>query len=799
MATQQSIIGTGDITRILSILRKNWWIAVAITGLGFGLGFFVTYKLTNIYGASTQILLRTNDDIKQGSLISDNPYYGNVMKTYVDNSNEKRILASYDLIKETVERMKIDVSYYIVGRIRTEEVFQGVPFSVIVGELSGDLYEQQMAFKILNEKEFNLKYIRNGTEQEVVGQFGKDLNNSDMHLLVTAPSPQVISQGLESVNYLVQIHTVPSLVARYQSTIKVESPEYTNILAVSIEDVIAERGVKFLDTLIQVYIENSIQQRLDVNQNTVFYIDRQLNEVTGILNNIEDTLQRFRENNVIINLDDEGEQFFTQYMQFDNRKRGLQIQAEALNDLEDYIRQNKDPQFLPPSAYFSFGDEFLDKSVAQLYTLQISYQNEQATATVNNPELIILDSNIQRQRRMMLTYIGNNRLAIIENIKSTELQVDTSIMRLQNIPIKQRGLVNINRDLHVNENMYIFLLQKRATTIIARAGILPETQIIERARSMGIVKPNRNLITYYFAGGGFILALLIIFIRIIFFGKIESFDELKSVTHLPVIGEVINTPLAQDLKLIVDSDPKSPVAESFRTIRTNLQYMLGDKQKGSIVVTSNNPGEGKTFCSINLAGILAKGGKKTILLELDLHKPRVHKGLGIEHKLGFSTIAIGKSTIEECIIPTGVENLDAILSGPLPPNPSEIVVSKTLDDVLNYCKEHYEFIIIDTPPVGLITDALVLMKVVDVTLFVINTKFVYRNSVNTAHEIVEMNKLGRFGFILNGVKRKKSKYYYNRYAYGYSYGSYGDGYGSYRSYGGYGSSNSPKKTKKNEA
>lgn len=791
MNNQQGLLGKGDITRVLSIFRKNWWVVLLITALGYGVGLFVTYKLTSVYGATTQILLRSNDEIKQGSIISDNPYYGPVMKTYIDNSNEKRIITSYDLIKETIERLNFDVSYFIVGRIRTEEAFQGLPFIVTVGKLEPSLYEQMMPFKILSDQEYSLTYTKNNKEETVKGQFGKDLIvGDDVHILIrlTGNKAATNKQLLQQADYLLQIHSEASLVSRYQSTLNVVTPEYTNILEISVQDVIPARAVMFLDTLVEVYIENSLEQRFDVNQNTVYYIDRQLEEVTNILNNIEDSLQKFRESNVIIDLEEEGRQFFEQYLGFDSRKRALQMQAEALNDLEEYIAQNKDPQFLPPSAFFSFGDDFLDKSVSQLYSMQLTYSNLLMQATPSNPELISLDSNINRQRRIMLTYINNNRLAIIENIKATQMQSDTSIMKLQGIPIKQRGLINIRRNLQVNENMYIFLLQKRANTIIARAGILPETKIIDKARSIGIVKPNRETITYYFSGGGFILSLIIVFLRILFFARIESFEELKAATNLPVIGEIIYTPLAEDIKMVVDSDPKSPVAESFRTIRTNLQYMLGDKQTGVIVVTSNNPGEGKTFCSINLAGILAKGGKKTILLELDLHKPRVHKGLGLEHKVGFSTIAIGKNNIEECVFPTTIENLDVILSGPLPPNPSEIVVSKVLTNVLEYCRTNYEYIVIDTPPVGLITDALVLMKAADVSLFVLNTKFAYRNSLANAHDIVQMNKLGHFGFILNGVKRKKSKYYYNRYAYGYSYGSYGSyGGGSYGSYGGYGS------------
>jgi tyrosine-protein kinase Etk/Wzc len=272
---------------------------------------------------------------------------------------------------------------------------------------------------------------------------------------------------------------------------------------------------------------------------------------------------------------------------------------------------------------------------------------------------------------------------------------------------------------------------------------------------------------------------------------------LKAVTSLPIVGEIVRTKDITELKVVVEYDPKSAIAESFRTVRTNLQYMLGDKLKGTIVLTSNNPGEGKTFCSINLGAILARGGKRTIILELDLHKPRVQKGLGIESQVGISTYVIGKNTLEEIIIQSSVENLDVILAGPLPPNPSEIIVTQKMTDLLNYCKENYEFVIVDTPPVGLITDALVLMKHADVTLFVMNTAVAYRHSLNNAHEIVSLNKLGHFGFILNGVKQRRSKYYYNRYNYGYKYGSYGQGYsggyGGYGSYGSYGNGPSPKK------
>ncbi|MCE3280288.1 MAG: ptk, partial [Bacteroidetes bacterium] len=240
---------------------------------------------------------------------------------------------------------------------------------------------------------------------------------------------------------------------------------------------------------------------------------------------------------------------------------------------------------------------------------------------------------------------------------------------------------------------------------------------------------------------------------------------------------------------IVDKDSKAPITESFRAIRTNLEYFASERKSKVVLLTSYHPGEGKTFCSVNLSTILAKAGKKVLLLELDLHKPKVQKAFNMESLVGASNVLIGKSDVASTIQKTEIENLYVLLSGPTPPNASELILSKYLIDIFDYGRENFDYVIVDTPPVGLITDALVMMKNVDVSLFVLNTKFAKKQIVNIVEDIVVTNKLQNFALILNGVKRKKSGYYYN-YGYGYGYGSgYGYGYGS--SYG-YGSQNKPK-------
>jgi capsular exopolysaccharide synthesis family protein len=776
-----NIISINDLKKVVSIFRKNWWILVIALVVFALIAQLYTYKLTDVYAAKTQILLKSNDQYNTGSIISDNfgGFYGSSYKTYVDNSNEMRVIKSYDIIERVIDRLNFEVSYFIMGRLKTSEVFEGVPFKVRCLSLNPQLYEQQMSFKILNSNEYSIGYKKGEIEHTRQGVFGQELVDTDFKFVVernNALNENSINT-LTQIEYLIQIHNKQNLISRFQSSLQVENPEYTNIMQLTVDDVIPGRAVMFLDTLAQVYIENTLKSRLEINYNTLLYIDRQMREVTNILDNIEDTMQDYKEVRAILDLDREGQEYFTKLSRYDGQKTELELQLGSLRDLENYIIQDKDPEFLPPSVYLISGDGFLGKSVTELYNLQIARNIALVEAKPESFAIQQVNKQIEALKKNLLTYIGNTRKALKERISNVSEQISNYIGNIKTLPQKQRGLVNIQRKLKVNEDMYLFLLQKKANTIIARASIIPETKVIESARSMGVISPNKPKILYSFLGAGLIIALCIVFVRTVFYERVESYEELKAATTLPILGEVLFSPSVKELSIAVENEPKSPLAESFRTIRTNLQYMAISPGPQSIVITSNNPGEGKTFCSLNLASIFAKAGKKVLLLELDLHKPRVQKGLNMQVDSGITTIVIGKTSIEQSIYPTSIENLDVILSGPLPPNPSELVLSPKLAEIIQYGKQHYDYVIIDTPPVGLISDALILMKMADISLFVLNTKVAYKEAINNAHEIVKFNKVGNFGFILNGVKRKRARYYYNKYSYGYGYGGYG--YGSY--------------------
>ena len=780
------VIDVNDLRFFLRIVSKNWYLVVLAVALAAVLSALYSYKLPEVHGASTQILLKDREVFNYQSQIYQNIGY---IAAYGDIVNQKRVLTSYDMIDQTLDKLDFDVSYYLLGRLKTTEQYHELPFEVDAVLLDKSLYEKPIDLKIVDAETFTISYDAGKDGAAIFTlPFDRDTSAGNDIRLKVRRVKQITPEGLASLadgRYQFVLHSRPWLVNKYKSSMEVENLEYTSILEIRVEDEKSERAKLFLDSLSDVYIRYTLQSEFDINDNTMLYIDKQLDEVTVILNRYEDDLQNYKEGKNILDLSREEERYFDQLVNFDNNRRQYELMIESLNSLEDYVLNIGDEKLLPPSFYILQGDLFLTSNVSELYTMQMGRNRMLQDATEQNQAIYKLDETIGLTRNNLLTYIVNDRKAIEDKIVDVKAQIADYESLIRRIPQSQRDILNIDRKVQVNEKLYVFLLEKRANTVIAKAGIIPQTKVIERARGLGIVRPDKLGILYSFIVGGLILSLIVVFIRVMFYDRIENAEQLRAMTQTPVFGEIIASEKAEENYVVVDSDPKAAITESFRTVRTNLEYLPQTPGGKVVMVTSYRPNEGKTFCSVNLAAILAKAGKKVLLLELDLHKPKVGAGLGMSSPIGISNLMVGKASITDVILPTQIENFHVILSGPTPPNASELVLSKHMAELFAYGREHYDYVMIDTPPVGLISDALVMMKLADATLFVVNTRFANKDHLKSAMEVHMANPVHNFGFILNGVKMKKSKYYYNtnygygyRYAYGYGYGTgYGYGYG----------------------
>lgn len=784
---KQGIISQKDLNVVYRVVKSNWWIPVVMVALFYALGTFYVYRLTNVYLSSTEFLIKSNDTYYQNNVLNDQNFYN--YTSYVDNLNETRIIQSYDLSSQVVDKLmdELGVSFFIVGKVRTTEQFKGMPFQIHVNSINPGFYEQIFDFRILDYDHFRISYSVDGKEQIKDGEFGKELVDTDISLRIerTGSFSQATTQSLKEIFYQFVIHSKDYLISNIRGNLTVENPEYTQILKVSLKDVIPERAVLILDTMNAVYARNKLKSRFELNERTIEYIDRQLDEITFSLKNIEDTMQIYKEKKAIVNLEWEQSDFLQKIGGYDGQKSQLQLELQALGDLEKYIIEDKDPQFLPPSVFVSEKGGFMSQAVNDLYSKQIELNKVYNIAKENNPVISDLKNSIRKTKQDLLVYISNTRRAIQQQVQSLEREILQYVNQAKLIPGKQRDILNIQRQASVSEQLYNFLLEKRASTKIARASIIPDVKVVETPRFIGIDSPDKDKIQKQFISLGMLISLGIIFIRMFFFNKIATVEQLRDMTDLPLIGVLPYVKDAEADGIIVEQNPNSPISEAFRNFRTNLQYANIGVDAKTYLITSFLPGEGKTFTSVNLATILAKSGKRTVLIELDLHKPRIYKRFGLlPQTKGITTYVTGQSTYDEIISETHVPNLYCIYSGPIPPNPSEFVLSEKMKQMIARTKQEFDYVIIDTPPAGLLSDSVYLIQQVDASIFVLNTKSSNKKVISFVESVIENNQLKNVLLLLNGVARAGRRYYYEGYGYSYGYG-YGYGYGGYgRGYGG---------------
>lgn len=777
---KQKLFEAKDLAFVWRLFLKNIFIIIFVPIIAFIVGYFYTYRLTNIYGAKVQLLLKSSETYDyQDQLYQGLGAYG----VYMDAQNQMRIIQSRDLIEKVVEKMDIETSYYFVGRLRKLEAFGSLPFKAEIETINSGILERPIQTKILSQDSYQLSYEMDDQLVELEGKFGELAINNDMRvkLILTHGISKSSIESIKKMNYEMVFHSKNYLVSKYRSRMVIENVEYTSILEISVRDEIGKRAKMFLDTLTAVYIDYSKRLQLEVNENTVLNIEKQIDTVSSFIKSKELELLGYKDKNAILNLPKEEEEFFAKYIESSAQKRTLEQRKGALKTLEAYILNLTDESFLPPTFEALAGDDYISQTVKRVYELQLELQGKSATQLADNPSVKRSKLEINSLKKDLLIYIKNVETAINDQIADLANYIAKNRNSIKRIPVSEQGLANIKRELDVNNKMYLFLLEKKTNSLIARAGIIPQVRVVETASQSGIVEPDKTKIKRMFLLGGVLIALLIAVIRKLVFEKIQTVDELNEATNLTVLGGLPHIK-EKESKLTVTKSPKAQVTESFRTIRTNLSYLgdfnIDDTSARKISISSFFPGEGKTFTSTNIASIIAMSDKKVVIVDFDLHKPKIHKTFDLENKKGISSYLIGNANLEEITHTKLYENLDVITAGPIPPNPSELILKSKMTDLFNELETKYDYIIVDTPPFGLLNDAIELIKYLDVFVVVVNTKYIKQKGVRTIEELLEKHNTIDVGIVLNGIKQSKVQYYYSKYSYKYNYSyNYGYGYG----------------------
>ncbi|MCK4287838.1 MAG: polysaccharide biosynthesis tyrosine autokinase, partial [Bacteroidales bacterium] len=374
------------------------------------------------------------------------------------------------------------------------------------------------------------------------------------------------------------------------------------------------------------------------------------------------------------------------------------------------------------------------------------------TSTEKNPIVLSLEKQIQNTKKALIENINNIINTSTIAINDINRRISELSDRINRLPKTQRNLISIQRKFKLNDAIYTYLLERRSEAQITKASNITDNEIIDKARTSGQtpVYPKKSLNYIIAIILGLVFPVIYILGKDYFNDKIIERKDVENITNLPIIGHIIHS--AKESNIVVAKSPKSSISESFRSIRTNLQYITKGKEKQVVLITSDMVAAGKTFVAINLASIFAQYDKKTLLIGFDLRKPKIYQDFGLTNTEGISSYLINKSKFEDIIQKSSIKNLDIIMGGPVPPNPSELIASSKTTELFNKLKEIYDFIIIDTPPVGLVTDAFLVMKYTDANLFIVRQNFTNKKIFESIIKDVEQRKLPNINILINDVK-----------------------------------------------
>jgi len=569
----KALISLDDISKVFRVLAKNWFYFFVFPIIGGFFAYFYTYRMPDVYAAKAKIMLESNE-----TLDVTNSFYNSYYAAYSQITNQMRVLESYDFLKKVTEKIDLQISYFIVGRIKVTESFNESPYKVEVLSINNRLYEKPINMKIINKDQFELSYELNDKNIVNRHEFGQKAISSNYVLLINSVKRygNKIPAQTVLVDYQFVVHSQAKLLSKYRAGLSVRNMEYSSIVSVELKDEVPERAVVFLDSLCDTYIDYSVNNQIMVNIKTVDYIDDQLKYVNSLLEEIEVNLDAYRHDKPVLLINDEQSKYVNDLVLLESEKRKSELYISQIHSLEDYILNTSDKHLIPPAVYITEDDPFLSGSLANLYDLQFKRNEMLFQKKAAGAEIVRHDEMMDLLRKDILTYLVNTVTAIEERVASLDKQTATLEILIRNLPRSLREKVNLERKKAINEKMYLFLLETRENAVIARASIIPRSKVLERARSVGIVGPDKKRIITTSIAVGFALAVFIALINMLFFEKIENVNDLLSITKIPVLGGVpFAASQAQDRKLI-NAESKSNLTESFRSVRTNLQYINPD-------------------------------------------------------------------------------------------------------------------------------------------------------------------------------------------------------------------------------
>lgn len=752
-----------NVEKVLSKIVVYWPLFALCIVLACAVAYVYLRYTTPIYEAHAKVLIK--DEKKGGMPDGQVLEQLGVQSGGANVENESEIIKSRTLMEKVVRNLDLNIHYYAPGRIKTSEYYyKELPFKFTTYNKN---IEVATSYNIHVNNDNSYTITVKG--KEVKGIWGDPINLPIGKVVLTDQS----HTANPAYNYKDFTITITPVEKQAVSTLKALTVEAANkkssVLELTISDILPERGEDILNELLQVYMQASIDDRNTTMEATVDFIDKRLILVSDGLSDIEKNIEQFKSKRRITDLAEQSKLLLDYSTEYSKQITQKEVQLRVVESLIDYMNDEQNKSKILPSSLL-VQDESSTAAMEAYNDLQLERSALLMSRTEDNPEIKKIDFQLENIRKDLVGTLSSMSQSLKVSIKELERKSGLLDNEIRQVPEQERIYLEFSRQQHIKQELYLFLLKKREETAISKSSTVANSRIIDPARAENRPYTPRKSRVYLAAIAlGLIIPGIFVFLKELFNVRINNKEDIKRNTRMSIIGEIARAEGKEEI--VVHNDSKTVIAEQFRLLRTNLQFLLADQEHKTILLTSSMSGEGKSFIALNLSVTLAISGAKVVLLELDLRKPKISANLNLDGREGFTEYVIGKAGLEQIMKPSGVvDTLHVISSGAIPPNPSELMLSKRVPELLAQLKQQYDYIIIDSAPVGLVTDAQLLSRYTDTILYVCRMNYTYKEQLRNADELSNSGKLPKMNLVINDMKTKMGSY-----GYGYGYGSY-EGY-----------------------
>jgi len=756
-----------DNQKLIEFLRKlwvNWYWFVLFGFVGLVVAYLNLRYSTPVYKINAKLLV--TDERKGASSAGTGAFMGDFNSLFggvnsVDN--EAEILKTRYLMEQVVRKRNAQVNYFIPGDVRDVEIYDA-PFEITLMRPDSLV---KSTFLLQLKGDHQAVVSRDDFEQNIT--LGSIVELPDIGSVMISRNPTIPID--ETTVYQFEVVPFDSRVNEYMGRLSVAvSGKQVSIIDLAFDYPLRAKGEHILRTILQTYTENNLQDKNTIADSTISFIDNRLLLVGQELGAVENDIESFRQSQKLADITAQSQLLLENSSEYVKQLADVETQLTILGNLRQYLLDEKNQRVVPNAILPQ--DVVFNSLVDRYNMLLLERDRRLLSATPDNPVILNLDQQLANLRNDMLTNLHNtqNRLETTRNELRRKIgQLESEVRR---IPVTERQYLDLARQQEIKQELYIYLLQKREETAIGKTANISNSRVIDPPKADVVPFSPRRTVTLC-AGLliGLILPAAAIYLTGLLNTKIRHKEDVSRHTQVPIIAEISHNPKKQTL--IVSKESRSAIAEQFRTLRTNLSFYLSQPDQKTILLTSSMSGEGKSFVALNMAMIFAISGKRVALMEMDLRKPNISVKLDSPNEVGFTNFVIDPDLAPTQILtPSRIhENLVLIGSGPIPPNPAETILSSRLDELMDYLKERFDHIIIDAPPVGLVTDAQLLAKYADASLYVVRQGYTYKNQLQIVEDLYRNKKMNQLAILVNDID-PKSNYGYGGYGYGYGYGYY---------------------------